>query len=51
MYLTYEKKMGVKSFFVGQSKSILIARDLLKSSTAKLDGLKFKNYLKLIRLL
>lgn len=27
----------------------MLSRDLLKSWTAKLDGLKFKNYLKIVR--
>lgn len=27
----------------------MISRDLLKSWTAKLDGLKFKNYIKILR--
>jgi myosin-5 len=39
----------VKLYFETTSKSIMISRDLLKSWTAKLDGLKFKNYLKIVR--
>ena len=27
----------------------MLSRDLLKSWTAKVDGLKFKNYLKIVR--
>lgn len=49
LYLQYEKRMGVKEFFVGQAKSVLIARDLLKSSTAKLEGLKLKTFLRIVR--
>ena len=32
-----------------QSKSILLGRDLLKSWAAKIEGMKFKQYIKIVR--
>ena len=51
LYHRHIKATKIKKYFQTTSKSIMISRDLLKSWTAKLDGLKFKNYLKIIRTL
>ena len=49
LYMTYNKQTAVKKFFKKEAKSITISRDLLKSWTAKIDGMRFKNFLLVTR--
>ena len=48
-YADYNKKSNVDSFFEREAKSIAISRDLLKSWTAKIDGMRFKNFIDVVR--
>lgn len=49
LYKRYKKSEAIKSYFQTTAKSIMISRDLLKSWTAKLEGMKFKNYLRILK--
>lgn len=49
LYKTYKKKNIVKDFFKRSYNSICISRDLLKSWTAKIEGMRFRNFLKITR--
>ena len=49
LYRNYLTKRSALNFFGSTSRSISLSRDLLRSWTAKLDGMKFKNKLKAVR--
>ena len=48
IYADFNKRTNVLKFFESESRSIGISRDLLKSWTAKIDGMKFKNFLGIV---
>lgn len=49
LYASYLKRTNVKSYFVKESKSVMISRDLLKSWTAKIDGMKFRKFIDIVK--
>lgn len=49
LYKQYIKSVAVNRYFVKEAKSVAISRDLLKSWTAKIDGMKFRNFLQTVR--
>ena len=51
LYLSYKKKKAIREYFEQTGKCVAISRDLIKSWTAKLEGMKFRNYLKTTRLI
>lgn len=48
-FKTFQTKKEIRTFFIGYNRSILIARDLLKSWTAKIEGMEHKKYKKIVR--
>ena len=48
LYKQYINHSAVNKFFTQETKSIAISRDLLKSFTAKIDGMKFRKFLEIV---
>ncbi len=49
LYLSFKKKRSIRLYFEQTGRCVAISRDLIKSWTAKLEGMKFRNYQKTVR--
>ena len=49
IYATFIKRTAVKNYFIKEARSVLISKDLLKSWTAKIDGMKFRKFIEIVR--
>jgi myosin-5 len=48
-FLNYQAKREILTFFVNYGRSIAIARDLIKSWTAKIESMEYKSFKKVVR--
>ena len=48
-YLNCQAKREIRAFFAGYGRSIAIARDLIKSWTAKIESMEYKAFRKVVR--
>ena len=48
-FKTFQSKREIAKYFANYTRSIVISRDLLKSWTAKIEGMQYKSFKKIVR--